>query len=152
MAGPDLLNSLVEVILWFCNYKFAFSTDIEAMYDQAGVNSDDADALRFIWLGDVNSDETWQPDTYHRCWYTSLEEKILLPVQIIRSQKNSRDHGNKYNEAVAECVNRFFYMDDLLKSVETEEQSGSIIKQLIESMQIGRFNLTKFQSNVKVLK
>ena len=39
-------------------------------------------------------------------------------------------------------------MDDLLKSVQTYKQAVSIIKQLIELMQIG-FNLTKFQSNVK---
>ena len=40
-------------------------------------------------------------------------------------------------------------MDDLLKSVETEEQAVSIIKQLIELMQIGGFNLKKFPSNLK---
>ena len=36
-------------------------------------------------------------------------------------------------------------MDDLLKSVETEEEVVSIIKQLIELMQIGGFNLKKFK-------
>ena len=40
-------------------------------------------------------------------------------------------------------------MDDLLKSVETEEEAISIIKQLIELMQIAGFNLTKFQINRK---
>ena len=40
-------------------------------------------------------------------------------------------------------------MDDLLKSVETEEQAVSIIKQSIELMQISGFNLTKFQSDTK---
>ena len=49
----------------------------------------------------------------------------------------------------AECVNRSFYVDDILKSGETEEEAVSIIKQLMELMQIGGFNLTKFQSNRK---
>ena len=40
-------------------------------------------------------------------------------------------------------------MDDLLKSVETEQQAVSIIKQSIELMQIGGFNLTYFQSDMK---
>ena len=40
-------------------------------------------------------------------------------------------------------------MDDLLKSVETEKQAVPVIKQLIELMEIGGFNLTKFQSNKK---
>ena len=47
-TGPDLLNSLVGVILWFCNCRIAFSADTEAMYYQVQVNSDDADALRFF--------------------------------------------------------------------------------------------------------
>ena len=40
-------------------------------------------------------------------------------------------------------------MYDLLKSVETEEQAVSVIKQLIKLVQIGGFNLTKFQINKK---
>ena len=40
-------------------------------------------------------------------------------------------------------------MDDLLKSVETEEEAISIMKQLTELMQIDGFNLKKFQSNRK---
>ena len=40
-------------------------------------------------------------------------------------------------------------MDDLLKSVETEEQAVSIVKQWLELMHISGFNLTKFQSNKK---
>ena len=40
-------------------------------------------------------------------------------------------------------------MDDLLKSIEIEEQAVSIKNQLIELMQIGGFNLTKLESNTK---
>ena len=40
-------------------------------------------------------------------------------------------------------------MDDILKSVEIEEQAVSAIRQLIELTQIGGFNLAKFQSNTK---
>ena len=44
-------------------------------------------------------------------------------------RKTVSDHGSKLNAAVAECVNRSFYMDDLLNNFETEEQTVSIIKQ-----------------------
>ena len=59
LTGPDLLNSLVGIILWFHNYRVAFSADIEAICHQVWVNSDDADALRFLWLENFNSWETW---------------------------------------------------------------------------------------------
>ena len=32
VTGSDLLDSLVGVILWFCNYGVTFSADNEAMY------------------------------------------------------------------------------------------------------------------------
>ena len=46
-------------MLWFCNCT-VFS--IEAMEHQVGVNSDNGEALRFLWLEDGNSDE--KLDTY----------------------------------------------------------------------------------------
>ena len=145
LTGPDLLNSLVGVLLRFRNYRVAFSADIEAMYHQVQVNPDDADALRFLWL-DVNSDE--KPDTYQMLLHI-FGGKDSPSCANYAVRRTASDHGSKFDEAVAECVNRFFYMDDLLKSVETEKEAISIIKQLIELMQIGGFNLTKFQSNRK---
>ena len=48
LTGPKLLNSLVGVILQFHSYRVTSSADIEAMYQQVQVNSDDADALSFL--------------------------------------------------------------------------------------------------------
>lgn len=61
LTSPDLLNSLVGVLQWFCNYRFAFSADIEAMHHKVRLNLLDANALRFLWLEDVISDK--KPDT-----------------------------------------------------------------------------------------
>ena len=43
-------------------------------------------------------------------------------------RRTALDHGSKFDAAVAECVNRYFCMDDLLKSVEIEKQAVSVIK------------------------
>lgn len=48
LTGSDLLDSLVGVILWFCNYGVTFSADNEAMYHKLWLNSGDDDALRFL--------------------------------------------------------------------------------------------------------
>ena len=148
LTSPDTLISLVGVMLGFCNYGVAFSADIEAMYHQVRVNSDDADALRFFWLKDVNFDE--KPDTYQMLVHI-FREKDSPSCGNYPVTRTASDHGGKFDAAVAECVNRSFYMDDFLTSVETEKQAVSMMKQLIELMQIGVFNLTKFQSNQKVV-
>ena len=100
------------------------------MYHQVRVNPDDADALRFLWF-DINSDE--KPDTYQMLVRVFGGKKSPSWANYV-VRRTASNHGSKFDEAVAECVNISFYMDDLLKSVETEEEAVSIIKQLIELM------------------
>ena len=89
------------------------------------MNSDDADSLRFIWLEDINSDE--KPDIYQMLVHI-FRGKDLPSCAKYAVRRTASDHGSKSDAPVAECVNRSFNMDDLLKSLETEEQAVTIIK------------------------
>ena len=91
------------------------------------MNSDNADALRFLWLEDVNSDK--KPDTYQMLVHI-FGGKDSPSCANYGVRRTASDHCSKFDAAVAECVNRSFFMDDLLKSVETEKQAESIIKRL----------------------
>ena len=102
--------------------------------------------MRFLWLENVNSDA--KPDTYQVLVHI-FGGKDSPSCANYAARRTPSDHGRKFDAEVADCANRSFYMDDLLKSVETEKQAVSIIKQLIEFTQIGRFDLTKFQRNKK---
>ena len=53
--GPDLNNSLLNVLLRFRQHQYAIMSDIEAMYYQVRVPEDDRDALRFLWFDDDGS-------------------------------------------------------------------------------------------------
>lgn len=57
LQGPDLMNSLVGVIIRFRQDKVALAADIEAMYHQVRVREDDCDALRFLWWPNGNLDQ-----------------------------------------------------------------------------------------------
>ena len=58
MKGPDLMNSLVRVLLRFKREKMAIFADIEAMFYQIQVNPLDRDALRFLcWSQENLNDE-----------------------------------------------------------------------------------------------
>ena len=94
MTGPDLLNSLVGVILRFRNYRVAFSADIEAMYHQVRVKSDDADALRFLWSEDVNSEE--KPDTYQMLVHI-FGGKDSPSCANYAVKRTASDHGSKFD-------------------------------------------------------
>ena len=49
LAGPDLLQNHVFVLLRFRQNHFAVSADIEGMFLQVGVLSEDQPSLRFLW-------------------------------------------------------------------------------------------------------
>ena len=54
MKGPDLMNSLVGVLLRFRREKIAIVADIETMFYQIRINLLDRGALRFLWWSQEN--------------------------------------------------------------------------------------------------
>ena len=56
-TGPDLLNSLIGIILRFRTGRVAITVDITAMFHQVRVPREDSDSLRFLWTNDINSDK-----------------------------------------------------------------------------------------------
>ena len=58
MKGPNLVNSLVGVLLRFRKHPVAVVADIESMFHQVRVAPRDRDALRFLWWpeGDLEAE------------------------------------------------------------------------------------------------
>ncbi|XP_022806184.1 uncharacterized protein LOC111343295 [Stylophora pistillata] len=48
-SGPDLLNSLIGILMRFRQELIAMSADIEAMFNQVAVPEEDQSVLRFVW-------------------------------------------------------------------------------------------------------
>ena len=48
-TGPDLLNSLMSILLRFRKFPFAIVGDIESMFNQVRLTKEDREATRFLW-------------------------------------------------------------------------------------------------------
>ena len=59
-------------------------------------------------------------------------------------RRTAVDNATKYDTEVAETLLHNFYLDDLLKSVESEEIDIQLIKDVKKMCGEGGFNLTKF--------
>ena len=70
IKGPDLLSSLIGIILRFRINEFAVMGDIEQMLHQVNVPTTDRDALRFLWRDNVR--------LYHKCSFPWEERSTLL--------------------------------------------------------------------------
>ena len=144
LQGPDLTNNLVSVLTRFRLHHVAFMADIESMFYQVRVSSNDANALRFLWF--PNGDLDREPEEYQMLvhlfggvWSPSCANFALL--------KTAQDNRVLFDSEVAETVEKNFYVDDCLKSVTTDDQAVELISQLRQMLGSGGFNLTKFISN-----
>ncbi|XP_062607729.1 uncharacterized protein LOC134269543 [Saccostrea cucullata] len=57
MTGPDMINSLLGILLRFRKDEVAMTTDIEQMFYRFRVDENHRDFLRFLWYRDNNPEE-----------------------------------------------------------------------------------------------
>ncbi|XP_028413517.1 uncharacterized protein LOC114536351 [Dendronephthya gigantea] len=143
LQGPDRTNSLVGVLLRFCQESVGIAADIESMFHQVKVCPKDQDSLRFLW------------------WPDNLEkppEEYVMTVHIFGAtdspcaansalKKTADDNEADFDPGTITTVKKNFYVDDLLKSLNTTAEAIHRAEELIKLCELGGFNLTKFMSN-----
>ena len=143
--GPDLMNSLVGVLIRFRQNPPALIADIEAMFHQVKVQPSDCDALRFLWWDSEDED-------------LPVEYKMLVHIFEAKSPpccankallQTVDDNEEKYGKEVTDTVRRNFYVGDLLKSCVTTKDATEMALKLIYLLAEGDFRLTKFLSSCK---
>ena len=101
LIGPDLLKSLIHIVIRFRQYPNAVSADIEGMFLQVGVIPKDQPSLRFLWRGPIN----WS------CCFSI--HKAHLRLERLPDMRKLRP---KECPNVAQSVQTNFYMDNYLES------------------------------------
>ena len=148
LQGPDLMNSLVGVLTRFRQEKIALAADIEAMFHQVKMCESDCDALRFLWWPD--GDMSKYPKTY--CMQVHLFGATSSPsCTAYALKRTASDNADKFTEEVVDTVTRNFYVDDCLKSVDSEDKATKLAADLQSLMKMGGFRLTKWISNSRVV-
>ena len=111
LTGPDLLCSLVGLLLRFRQFAIAVTGDIEAMFMQIAVRKEYQDALRFLWYKD-NTETMYK---YKRLIFGATCSPSCA-IYVLR--KCAIDNHHLSPEASQSITNNF-YMDDFLQSFET---------------------------------
>ena len=144
LLGPDLTNKLVGVLTRFRLHQVALMADVEAMFHQVRVKTDDQDALRFLWWPQGKRSEA--PQAYQMTVH--LFEGTWLPSCCTYAMHRTvQNHEHQFSESACETVRRNFYVDDCLKSVSSVEEAVALVKELKTLLAQGGFNLTKWTSN-----
>ena len=139
LTGPDLLCSLVGLLLRFRQYKIAVTGDIKAMFMQVAIRTEDQDALRFLW----NKDGEETIFKYKRLIFGA----ICSPSCAIYILHRCAEDNKLSNPEAYSAIRNNFYMDDYLQSFNTTENPVITTTEVKETLHKGGFKLTKFFSN-----
>lgn len=127
LQGPDLTNSLIEVISRFRTEPIAMMADIRAMFHQARVSKSDADFLRFLWWPKGDIDE---PHIEHEMLVHLFGEVSSPSCASFALRKTAKDNTNCFDPGVTNSINCNFYVDNFLKSVSSEQKAVQLVEDL----------------------
>lgn len=138
--GPDLINSLTDVLIRFRRFKWVVCSDIQKMYLNVKIPPCDRGALRVLWW--PNGDFSKQPVEYRATVhiYGAKSSGFVANYCVKKLAQSSQC-------PVSEVLMQDFYVDDQLSSFQTEEEAIYMAQSLQEVLKQGGFRLTKFVSN-----
>ena len=139
--GPGLLRNLVRIVFRFREHEVAITADVESIFLQVGVPKEECKCLRFLWR-DEPSDAVGTYE-YTRHVFGAKRSPICANYGF---QQGGRENKIEFPEA-SFTIDRIFYMDDLVKSVDTPQQAIECYRQLVETLKRSGFTLKKWASN-----
>ena len=140
-SGPDLLLKLVGIVFRFREQEIAMTADIESMFLQVAVPKEECKCLRFLWRDKPSDAVGFYEYTRH-----VFGAKSSPSCANYGLQQSGRDNKVEFPEA-SFTKDRNFYMDDLVKNVDTPQPAIECYRQLVETLKRSEFTLKKWASN-----
>ncbi|XP_066259137.1 uncharacterized protein [Euwallacea similis] len=141
MVGPVVQDELYAILLRLRLRKIVLSTDIKMMCRYIKIQDSERDYQKILWR--ANSRD---PVSVYRL-NTVTYGTSSAPFQATRCLVElARQNENTYPRT-SEIMKHSFYMDDLLVSLNSEEEALNVYKDLNKIMEQANFKLRKWASN-----
>ncbi|KRZ15249.1 hypothetical protein T11_16503 [Trichinella zimbabwensis] len=144
--GPPLQNDLVQILLRFRRFRVGLHADISKMFLQIGLHEKDRDVTRFLWR-ELGSQEAPRIFRFRRVCF-GLTCSPFLAMSVTRHHALNHLQGFSLG---ANQVLENMYVDDIVFSVDENEEAMETVRQLMVLMKKGGFHLTKWVSNMKAV-
>ncbi|XP_017468619.1 PREDICTED: uncharacterized protein LOC108360719 [Rhagoletis zephyria] len=145
LTGPDMLNSLFEILLAFRVGKVAICGDISEMFHRIKVRESDRHAQRFLWWD--NDEESKQPNIYVMRALTFGTSCAPYIAHFVRD-KNASCFEEDFPRAV-EAIQKHHYVDDFIDSENNEQAALELALQVKQIHASAGFNIHSWTSNSK---
>ncbi|XP_036345739.1 uncharacterized protein LOC118754983 [Rhagoletis pomonella] len=134
-AGPDLTTPLLSVLFKFRQKRVGITADIEEMFHQVRIRPADQTFLRFLWYEQNNTER----DDVRVEMFSELRS-------ICKKNKNAAEFRDQFPRA-ARCIVENHYVDDMLDSVDTDEEAVQLALNIQYIHSKGGFHIRNFLSN-----
>ncbi|XP_062556661.1 uncharacterized protein LOC134221484 [Armigeres subalbatus] len=140
LKGPDLLRSLLNILLRFRLHPVAVTGDIREMFHQVKIPQEDQQYQCFYWTGKNRELEVYAMTvmTFGACCSPSSAQ--------FAKNINAERFKSKY-PAACEAITDSHYVDDMLLSVATEEEAIQVAKDVRHVHAQGCFEIRNWISN-----
>lgn len=141
MVGLTIQQNLISIMLRFRTFKFVLAADIVKMYRQVKVHASQTRLQRILW----RSDSSLNVQTYKLITVTyGTSSASFLTTRYLKYL--AEKHANKYPRG-SMCVQRDFYVDDLLTGADMFDEAIALRDETINLLQLGAFELSTWASN-----
>ena len=144
LGGPNLVNSLAEILMYARKWKFVIMNDIKAFYHQIRVDPDDVDAFRFPWFADENLKQAIIA-TFLSHVFGSGASAVVTAYTLRHHAERLR---HRVTEAVYDMIRNRYYVDDGTGGANTPRELLELSAGVKAAMEEGGFELCKFKSNL----
>lgn len=139
--GPNLQLDLLELILRWRQYRFAFTADIEKCFRMILVDEQDQSLQQIVWRQSPD-----QPIRSYKLATITYGTKAAPFLTMMTLRKLASDEQQKYPEAV-KCIQEELYMDDWVSGAHSIEEGKQRITEVNACLKSGGFSLRKWSSN-----
>ncbi len=140
LAGPNLLNDVVGVLLRFRSGLFTFSGDIKKMFLRIFLDPADRPYHCFLWKNDKGDLEALQFQVH----VFGNAGSPFLAVWVLK--EHAQKYAQSYPQAV-EALQQSTLIDDVLDSVDDEEEARKILLDITKILAEAGMEMAKYHSN-----
>ena len=142
-TGPDLLNSIVGVLLRFRSKAVAMTADIRAFFHMIHVADEDVAALRFLFFKDRTMREIMELEHLVHIFGASSSP----PTANFTLKYHADRIRERYGDAIYWQIILSFYVDDFISSFDDIDTARDMRQKLTAALAEGGFELTKWESS-----
>ena len=139
--GPNLLAQSTSVLLRFRLHRYAMQGDLKAMYYQVMIPPLQRDMLRFLWFDN-------QGKIIHLRHTRHVFGGVFSSASTTYALRRIVQDDNSLHPLIKEAIMTAFYVDDLLKSVETQSELRVLLFEMPQELKKnGNYTMHKMVCN-----